>query len=79
LSANENVEVATFGTGIDRAEPKNRAEAALEAVGLSARSTHLPHQLSGGERQRVAIARSIVNRPTSLLADGEPACWIPDP
>ena len=69
LSANENVEVATFGTGIDRAERKNRAEAALEAVGLSARSTHLPHQLSGGERQRVAIARSIVNRPTSLLAD----------
>jgi ABC-type lipoprotein export system ATPase subunit len=69
LSANENVEVATFGTGIDNRERKRRAEAALEAVGLTARSTHLPHQLSGGERQRVAIARSIVNRPTLILAD----------
>jgi predicted ABC-type transport system involved in lysophospholipase L1 biosynthesis ATPase subunit len=69
LSANENVEVATFGTGIDSKERKYRAEAALEAVGLTARSTHLPHQLSGGERQRVAIARSIVNRPTLILAD----------
>ena len=69
LSANENVEVATFGTGIDNRERKRRAEAALEAVGLKARATHLPHQLSGGERQRVAIARSIVNRPNLILAD----------
>jgi len=69
LSAIENVEVATFGTGIDNRERKRRAEAALKAVGLSARETHLPHQLSGGERQRVAIARSIVNRPTVILAD----------
>lgn len=69
LSANENIEVATFGTGIDNNERKRRARAALDAVGLSARATHLPHQLSGGERQRVAIARSIVNRPTLILAD----------
>jgi len=69
LSANENVEVATFGTGIDSTERKRRGEAALDAVGLAARSTHLPHQLSGGERQRVAIARSIVNRPNLILAD----------
>jgi ABC-type lipoprotein export system ATPase subunit len=69
LSASENVEVATFGTDIDNNERKRRAEAALEAVSLTARATHLPHQLSGGERQRVAIARSIVNRPNLILAD----------
>jgi len=69
LSANENVEIATFGTGIDTRERKRRAEAALDAVGLIERSNHLPHALSGGERQRVAIARSIVNRPTLILAD----------
>jgi ABC-type lipoprotein export system ATPase subunit len=69
LSANENVEIATFGTGIDSRERKRRAESALDAVGLIERSNHLPHALSGGERQRVAIARSIVNRPTLILAD----------
>lgn len=69
LSANENVEVATFGTGIDAAERKSRTAAALDAVGLSARATHLPQQMSGGERQRVAIARSIVNQPAVILAD----------
>jgi predicted ABC-type transport system involved in lysophospholipase L1 biosynthesis ATPase subunit len=69
LSAIENVEIATFGTGIDRGEREVRAEAALKAVGLGARATHLPHQLSGGERQRVAVARSIVNQPTVILAD----------
>ncbi|MGA7545364.1 MAG: ABC transporter ATP-binding protein [Methyloceanibacter sp.] len=69
LSAIENVEIATLGTGIGSRERGSRAEAALEAVSLAARSTHLPHELSGGERQRVAIARSIVNKPTLILAD----------
>jgi ABC-type lipoprotein export system ATPase subunit len=69
LTAAENVEIAAFGTGIDSKERSRRAGAALEAVGLTARATHLPHELSGGERQRVAIARSIVNEPILILAD----------
>jgi putative ABC transport system ATP-binding protein len=69
LTASENIEVAMFGTGLGSRERQRRADAALETVGLSERATHLPHELSGGERQRVAIARSIINNPTLILAD----------
>ncbi len=46
-----------------------RAEAALRAVGLGHRLTHLPGQLSGGEQQRVALARAFAPSPRLLLAD----------
>jgi putative ABC transport system ATP-binding protein len=46
-----------------------RARAALDAVGLSHRLTHLPGQLSGGEQQRTALARAFAPRPALLLAD----------
>jgi len=69
LTARENIEVAMFGSGAGSRERQRRASAALETVGLSERASHLPHELSGGERQRVAIARSIINNPTLILAD----------
>jgi putative ABC transport system ATP-binding protein len=69
LTAIENVEVAMFGSGLGSSECRRRAEEALETVGLADRITHLPQELSGGERQRVAIARSIINNPTLILAD----------
>ncbi|WP_420585097.1 ABC transporter ATP-binding protein [Ruegeria sp.] len=47
----------------------DRAEAELDAVGLSHRRDHYPAQLSGGEQQRVALARASAPRPQILLAD----------
>ena len=46
-----------------------RAEALLDRVGLSHRSTHKPSSMSVGEQQRVAVARALANRPGLLLAD----------
>ncbi len=69
LSALGNVEVPMLFAGVDADERRERAQAALAAVGLAHRLHHRPDQLSGGERQRVAIARSVVMSPRLLLAD----------
>ena len=69
-TALENVELPLmYNSKISSKEMRDRAISALEAVGLSDRSHHLPNQLSGGEQQRVAIARALVNDPLVILAD----------
>ena len=69
-TARENVELPLLYRGrVSAREVRDRAGEALERVGLSGRSRHLPQQLSGGERQRVAIARALASDPRILLAD----------
>jgi putative ABC transport system ATP-binding protein len=67
MTALENVAVPLELAG--RRDADARAAAALDAVGLSHRLTHLPSRLSGGEQQRVAIARAFAPEPRLLLAD----------
>jgi putative ABC transport system ATP-binding protein len=68
-SALENVELPMLYLGIKTAERLQRAKEALDLVGLGERLHNMPNQLSGGQQQRVAIARSLVNRPSIILAD----------
>ncbi len=70
LSVLDNVELPLlYRPGVGGKERRERAYAALDKVGLSARTNHFPSQLSGGQRQRVAIARALAGRPEIILAD----------
>jgi putative ABC transport system ATP-binding protein len=69
LTAEANVEVPLLLTNLTRAQRRQRAQTALQLVGLADRAKHKPNELSGGQQQRVAIARAIVADPTLLVCD----------
>ncbi|MEO5913503.1 MAG: ABC transporter ATP-binding protein [Luteolibacter sp.] len=69
FTAVENVQLPMFETDRPASERKDHAVSLLKSVGLEHRINHFPTKLSGGERQRVAIARSLANGPSVLLAD----------
>ncbi len=69
FTAAENVQIPMFEIDRSASERRDRAFELLTLVGLDHRLDHFPSKLSGGERQRVAIARSLANGPSLLLAD----------
>ena len=69
LSVEENVALPLLLNGVAAVERRERAAAALAAVGMAAHAQRKPASLSGGEMQRVAVARAVVHRPALVLAD----------
>jgi putative ABC transport system ATP-binding protein len=69
MTALENVRLPTIFAGMSAEDGEKRAMALLDGVGLGHRYNHKPSELSGGQQQRVAIARSLANNPSIILAD----------
>lgn len=69
LTVLENVELPLIYHNLSNRVRLNRAENALDRMGLNARRKHYPRQLSGGQQQRVAVARAMVADPKLILAD----------
>lgn len=69
LTAIENVELPLVYQNMHSKERRERAQLALERMGLRERVGHKPTELSGGQQQRVAIARALVTEPSLILAD----------
>lgn len=69
FTALENVCIPAFIKKTPKAEAEQRAKELLDFLGLKDRYHHKPNALSGGEQQRVAVARSLMNNPSVVLAD----------
>ncbi|BDW93998.1 lipoprotein-releasing system ATP-binding protein LolD [Flagellimonas marinaquae] len=69
FTALENVCIPAFIKKTSRTEAEERAKELLDFLGLKDRYDHKPNALSGGEQQRVAVARSLMNKPSVVLAD----------
>ena len=69
LNVLENVELPLLYAGVRASDRLERAKTALERVGLATKMKNYPNQLSGGQQQRVSIARSLITKPSIILAD----------
>lgn len=69
FTALENVCIPAFIKKTPKEEAEKRAKELLDFLGLQDRYDHKPNALSGGEQQRVAVARSLINSPSVVLAD----------
>ena len=69
-SVEKNLEFVLQATGWkNNEEIDRRISEVLNAVGMETKAHKMPHQLSGGEQQRIAIARSLLNSPSVIIAD----------
>lgn len=69
MTVYENVAFAMRVVGAREKEIKERVPYVLELVGLEGKMSRHPHEMSGGEQQRLAIARALVNNPSTIIAD----------
>ena len=69
MTVYDNVAFAMRVVGAGTAEIRNRVPYVLNLVGLEHKSRRHPGELSGGEQQRLAIARALVNNPSTIIAD----------
>ena len=69
MTVQKNVELPAIISGMDSSKRKNLTLKILDMLGIANKANHKPSNLSGGQQQRVAIARSLINNPTLILAD----------